>query len=122
MGHEKGLWLNLLAGTTMRAMLERWIDAFGVERVIAGTDCGFASFAGNDEIHETIVWAKFDALVKGTQIASKAATPSSQPGRVRSLKKYVLNRDGWKRQNCGTSANLQVHHLVYRSQLGPDGD
>src|SRR5450432_1845866 len=54
------------------------------------------------------------------QIASKAATPSSQPGRARSLKRYVLNRDGWKRQNCGTSANLQVHHLVYRSQLGPD--
>jgi 5-methyltetrahydropteroyltriglutamate--homocysteine methyltransferase len=55
--------------------LERWVHAFGVERVIAGTDCGFASFAGNDEIHETIVWAKFDALVKGTQIASKAARP-----------------------------------------------
>jgi 5-methyltetrahydropteroyltriglutamate--homocysteine methyltransferase len=55
--------------------LERWVNAFGVERVIAGTDCGFASFAGNDEIHETIVWAKFDALVKGTQIASKAARP-----------------------------------------------
>jgi 5-methyltetrahydropteroyltriglutamate--homocysteine methyltransferase len=53
--------------------LGRRIDAFGVERVIAGTDCGFAGFAGNDEIHETIVWAKFDALVKGTQIASKAA-------------------------------------------------
>jgi hypothetical protein len=35
--------------------------------------------AGNhalrDEIHKTIVWAKFDALVKGTQIASKAARP-----------------------------------------------
>jgi 5-methyltetrahydropteroyltriglutamate--homocysteine methyltransferase len=55
--------------------LGRWVDAFGVERVIAGTDCGFASFAGNDEIHETIVWAKFDALVKGTRIASKGARP-----------------------------------------------
>jgi hypothetical protein len=28
-----------------------------------------------NEIDETIVWAKFDALVKGTQIASKAARP-----------------------------------------------
>lgn len=55
--------------------LGRWVDAFGVERVIAGTDCGFASFAGNDEIHETIVWAKFEALVKGTRIASQAARP-----------------------------------------------
>lgn len=52
--------------------LQRWVDAFGKERVIAGTDCGFASFAGNDEIHETIVWAKFQALVEGARIASKA--------------------------------------------------
>ncbi len=36
------------------------------------------------------------------------------------LKKRVLNRDGWKCQSCGTPANLQVHHLVRRSQLGPD--
>ncbi|MBO0766738.1 MAG: epoxyalkane--coenzyme M transferase, partial [Hyphomicrobiaceae bacterium] len=50
--------------------LGRWIDAFGRERVIAGTDCGFASFAGNDEIHESIVWAKFGALVEGARIAS----------------------------------------------------
>ena len=53
--------------------LGRWIDAFGKERVIAGTDCGFASFAGNDEIHETIVWAKFKALVEGALIASHPA-------------------------------------------------
>jgi 5-methyltetrahydropteroyltriglutamate--homocysteine methyltransferase len=51
--------------------LGRWVDAFGRERIIAGTDCGFASFAGNDEIHESIVWAKFDALVEGARNASK---------------------------------------------------
>lgn len=51
--------------------LERWVNAFGRERVIAGTDCGFASFAGNDEIHESIVWAKLKALVDGARIASK---------------------------------------------------
>ncbi|HEY2247256.1 MAG TPA: cobalamin-independent methionine synthase II family protein [Bradyrhizobium sp.] len=54
--------------------LGRWADAFGRERVIAGTDCGFASFAGNDEIHESIVWAKFDALVEGARIASKRSS------------------------------------------------
>jgi 5-methyltetrahydropteroyltriglutamate--homocysteine methyltransferase len=48
-----------------------WIDAFGRERVIASTDCGFASFAGNDEIHDSIVWAKFQSLVEGARIASK---------------------------------------------------
>lgn len=51
--------------------LERWVNVFGRDRVIAGTDCGFASFAGNDEIHESIVWAKLKALVDGARIASK---------------------------------------------------
>ena len=55
--------------------LDRWINAFGRERVIAGTDCGFASFAGNDEIHESIVWAKLRALVEGASIASKQGVP-----------------------------------------------
>ena len=36
------------------------------------------------------------------------------------LKNQVLNRDGWKCQDCGSSINLQVHHLVRRSQLGWD--
>ncbi len=56
--------------------LGRWIDAFGRERVIAGTDCGFASFAGNDEIHDSIVWAKFAALVDGARIASTVSKPT----------------------------------------------
>ena len=55
--------------------LGRWINVFGRERVIAGTDCGFASFAGNDEIHESIVWAKLRALVDGARIASKEGVP-----------------------------------------------
>ena len=56
--------------------LARWINVFGRERVIAGTDCGFASFAGNDEIHESIVWAKLRALVDGARIASKEVAPA----------------------------------------------
>ncbi len=36
------------------------------------------------------------------------------------LKKRVLDRDGWKCQHCGTSENLQVHHIVPRGRLGGD--
>jgi 5-methyltetrahydropteroyltriglutamate--homocysteine methyltransferase len=39
--------------------------------VIAGADCGFASFAGSNEVHPSIVWAKFAALVEGSRIASR---------------------------------------------------
>jgi len=41
------------------------------DNVIAGTDCGFATFAGADEIHPSIVWAKFESLVQGAAIASR---------------------------------------------------
>ena len=51
--------------------LMRYADIVGRENVIAGTDCGFATFAGADEIHPSIVWAKFEALVQGARIASR---------------------------------------------------
>ena len=44
---------------------------FSRERVIAGADCGFASFAGSNEVHPSIVWAKFKSLLDGSRIASK---------------------------------------------------
>jgi 5-methyltetrahydropteroyltriglutamate--homocysteine methyltransferase len=51
--------------------LERFAAVVGRERVIAGADCGFASFAGSNEVHPSIVWAKFKALVDGARIASR---------------------------------------------------
>ncbi len=49
----------------------RYAKIAGRENIIAGTDCGFATFAGADEIHASIVWAKFEALVKGAELATK---------------------------------------------------
>ncbi len=43
----------------------KYAEIVGRENVIAGTDCGFATFAGADEIHPSIVWAKFESLVQG---------------------------------------------------------
>ena len=51
--------------------LVKYAEVVGRENVIAGTDCGFATFAGADEIHPSIVWAKFQSLVRGAQIASR---------------------------------------------------
>jgi 5-methyltetrahydropteroyltriglutamate--homocysteine methyltransferase len=50
--------------------LLRFADVVGRERVIASADCGFASFAGSNEVHPSIVWAKFKSLVEGARIAS----------------------------------------------------
>jgi 5-methyltetrahydropteroyltriglutamate--homocysteine methyltransferase len=49
----------------------RFARVVGRENVIAGADCGFATFAGSTEIHPSVVWAKFDALVEGARIATK---------------------------------------------------
>ena len=50
--------------------LERFASVVGRERVIASADCGFASFAGSNEVHPSIVWAKLNAMVEGSRIAS----------------------------------------------------
>ncbi|NQV55506.1 MAG: cobalamin-independent methionine synthase II family protein [Rhodospirillales bacterium] len=50
--------------------IERYAGVVGRENIIAGADCGFATFAGSREIDTAIVWAKMDALVEGAKIAS----------------------------------------------------
>jgi 5-methylcytosine-specific restriction endonuclease McrA len=42
------------------------------------------------------------------------------PERYKALKIQVLDRDGWRCQDCGSMKNLQVHHLKPRSRLGGD--
>jgi 5-methyltetrahydropteroyltriglutamate--homocysteine methyltransferase len=49
----------------------RFAKVVGRENVVAGADCGFASFAGSTEIHPSVVWAKLAALTAGAMIASQ---------------------------------------------------
>ena len=51
--------------------IQRFADIVGRERVIAGTDCGFSTFAGFGAVDEDIVYAKLGAMVEGAAIASK---------------------------------------------------
>jgi 5-methyltetrahydropteroyltriglutamate--homocysteine methyltransferase len=47
------------------------VDAVGdKERVIAGSDCGFGTFAGWEMVAGSVVWAKFAALAEGARLAS----------------------------------------------------
>jgi 5-methyltetrahydropteroyltriglutamate--homocysteine methyltransferase len=50
--------------------IERFAGAVGRERVIAGTDCGFATSRAGDEVHPDVAWAKLGALVEGARLAS----------------------------------------------------
>jgi 5-methyltetrahydropteroyltriglutamate--homocysteine methyltransferase len=50
--------------------IERFADAVGRERVIAGTDCGFGTFAGFGPVEPDIAYLKLRSLVEGAQIAT----------------------------------------------------
>ena len=49
----------------------RFADIVGRDRVIAGTDCGFATFAGFGAVDEDIVFAKLESMAAGARIASE---------------------------------------------------
>ncbi|MEI9889000.1 MAG: cobalamin-independent methionine synthase II family protein [Rhizomicrobium sp.] len=45
-------------------------------RIIAGTDCGFGTFAGFEFVSPSIVWAKLKACAEGAAIATRRLTGS----------------------------------------------
>ena len=49
----------------------RFADLVGRERVIAGSDCGFGTFAGYGKLDPDISFKKLRAMVEGAAIASK---------------------------------------------------
>ncbi|MFZ0838327.1 MAG: epoxyalkane--coenzyme M transferase, partial [Xanthobacteraceae bacterium] len=51
--------------------IEQYAGAVGRERVIAGTDCGFGTFAGYSKVDPGIAFKKLRSLVEGAAIASK---------------------------------------------------
>lgn len=53
----------------------RFADIVGKERVIAGSDCGFSTFAGFGAVDEDIVFAKLAAMAEGARLASQRLWP-----------------------------------------------
>jgi 5-methyltetrahydropteroyltriglutamate--homocysteine methyltransferase len=49
----------------------RFADIVGRERVIAGSDCGFGTFAGYGKLDPDISFKKLTAMAQGAEIASK---------------------------------------------------
>jgi 5-methyltetrahydropteroyltriglutamate--homocysteine methyltransferase len=51
--------------------LVRLAGLVGRDRVMGGTDCGFAQSAPVQRVHPSIQWAKLEALAEGARLASK---------------------------------------------------
>jgi 5-methyltetrahydropteroyltriglutamate--homocysteine methyltransferase len=45
--------------------IDRFVDIVGADRVIAGSDCGFGTFAGYGAVDPEIAYAKLSSLAKG---------------------------------------------------------
>ncbi len=50
--------------------IARFVDIVGAERVIAGSDCGFGTFAGFGAVDPEIAYAKLTSLAEGAALAS----------------------------------------------------
>ena len=50
--------------------IERFTDIVGVDRVLAGSDCGFGTFAGFGAVDPEIAFAKLGALAQGARLAT----------------------------------------------------
>ncbi len=50
--------------------IERFAGFVGAERVIAGSDCGFGTFAGYGKVDPAVTWKKFRALREGADRAA----------------------------------------------------
>ena len=48
--------------------IEKFVNIVGRERVVAGTDCGFGTFAGFGAVAPDIAYAKLRSLVEGAQL------------------------------------------------------
>ena len=50
--------------------IEQYARIVGRERVIAGVDCGFSTFAGRSVVAPEVAYAKLTSLAEGARLAS----------------------------------------------------
>jgi len=72
--------------------LGRFANAVGRDNIMAGADCGFSSQANyRPEVHPTVMWAKFEALREGADLAAKRLwkkpAAKAKPAKAKARKK-----------------------------------
>lgn len=51
--------------------LTRYAEVVGRDRVMAGTDCGFGTIAGMQQVAPSVAWAKLRAMAEGARLAGQ---------------------------------------------------
>jgi 5-methyltetrahydropteroyltriglutamate--homocysteine methyltransferase len=75
----------------------RFANVVGRENVIAGTDCGFSTFAGMTLVDPAITWAKLTSMAEGARLASRelwrrASRPAPRAKRPAPARKATARR------------------------------
>ncbi len=60
------------------------------------------------------------SLMKSVNLRQKRPRLKLDSKEYAIVRTRVLERDGWRCQECGSMEGLQVHHMKRRSQLGGD--
>ena len=82
--------------------ITRLAKILGRERVIAGTDCGFAQGPFYRRVHPSVMWAKFEALAEGARIASRALWAAPRKAGTAKAAKAVKKSAGGRASGKGT--------------------
>ena len=61
---------NSTSGPAARERHKTCASVVGRENVVAGTDCGFGSSAGRENVPESLVWSKLESIAQGARLAS----------------------------------------------------
>ena len=85
----------------------RYAEVIGRERILAGSDCGFGTFAGFGPVHPSVGWMKLKSLAEGAAIASKKLWGKApRPTWGRRIRRRVANSlDTARKSACATTTN-----------------
>src|SRR5579885_1313457 len=88
----------------------RFANLVGRERVMAGTDCGFGTFAGFGKVHPTICWQKMRSLAEGARRASKKlwARPAKKAAKKAAVKKSAGKAAAAKKKHAAAKKKSRV--------------
>ena len=78
----------------------RYADLVGRERVIAGSDCGFSTFAGFGPVDPDIAYLKLRSLVEGAELASRRLWRSVRGRSLRALRSAPWSSPAAERRRC----------------------
>ena len=90
--------------------IERLAGVVGRERVIAGTDCGFGTFAGYGKIDPSIAFKKLAAMVEGAALATKRLWAKAKPKAKK--KAAAPSRAGTSRTRAATRKKTAARERV----------